>query len=239
MVNVQATLPGGTIIQGTSSGTAFVVVNDPPSPANPIGRGWSVGGTAQLVSDGNGGYFWIDGATGGVRDFEQGNGTNFVSPPNDQGNLVETSSGTFTYTNPQQFKWNFTTVGGQILLASIMQPDGPTETFVYNSDGRVSAVTVPGGWTATFMYDSNNQLSGIAEAGNRVLTLTHDSSDDLTEATLPDGSVRSYTYDSVGHMLTAAWGDQLNTYTYDPTTGALIDTNTGQGRMSESDAGVV
>ena len=62
-------------------------------------RGWSVGGTAQLIPDGNGGYFWVDG-NGGTRDFEAGNGTTFVSPPNDLGTLVKNSNGTFTYTDP-------------------------------------------------------------------------------------------------------------------------------------------
>ena len=51
-VLVQATLPGGTIVQGTTSGMAFVVVN---GPSDPIGQGWSLGGSAKLFPDGQGG----------------------------------------------------------------------------------------------------------------------------------------------------------------------------------------
>ena len=128
MVAIQATLPGGNIVDSTISGTAPVVAN---GSADPIGRGWSVGGTAQLVSDGNGGFLWVDG-NGGTRDFQAGNGTTFVSPPEDLGTLVKNSNGTFTYTNPQQDTWNFNSQGQ---LTGITQPDGPADTFTYNSAG--------------------------------------------------------------------------------------------------------
>ena len=227
-VDVQATLPGGTIVHGTTSGMAFVAVN---GSSDPIGRGWSLGGSAQLIPDGQGGYFWISG-NGGVRDFQAGNGTTFVSPKNDRGTLVKTGAGTFTYTDPRQFKSNFTTLGSQIVLTSIVQPDGPTETFTYNSTGAPATVTVPGGWTATFTYNSSNQLAQIIEPGNRMLTFTHDASGDLTTASLPDGSVHTYTYDSVGHMLTDAWGIQLTTYTYNAVTGGLMTTDKAPGRTT-------
>ena len=88
-INVQADLANGNVIAATTSGLAFVVVN---GPTDPIGQGWSLGGSAQLVSDGQGGYFWVDG-NGGIRDFQAGNGTTFVSPPNDFGTLVKTAAG--------------------------------------------------------------------------------------------------------------------------------------------------
>ncbi len=84
-VQIQATLPGGNVITSSFSGRAPVVVN---GNSDPIGRGWSVGGTAQLVSDGQGGYLWVDGS-GGTRDFEAGNGTTFVSPPRRPGHARE------------------------------------------------------------------------------------------------------------------------------------------------------
>ncbi len=227
-VNIQADLQNGSVVQGTTSGVAFVVVN---GSSDPIGRGWSLGGSAQLYPDGQGGYFWISGS-GGVRDFQAGGGSTFISPPNDLGTLVQTGTGTFTYTDPSQVKSYFTTVDGQVLLTSIVQPDGPTETFTYNASGAPVAVTVPGGWTATFNYGPNGGLAGISEPGNRALTITHDSSDDLITASLPDGSVHNYTYDSSGHMLSDTYGNQVTTYTYNPSTGTLADTNTGPGRTT-------
>ena len=96
-VDIQATLPDGNVVDTTTSGMAFEVVN---GSTDPLGRGWSLGGTAQLFPDGSGGYFWVDG-NGGTRDFQAGNGTTFVSPANDFGTLVKNSNGTFTYTDPQ------------------------------------------------------------------------------------------------------------------------------------------
>ena len=173
-VTFQATLPGGNVVQSTISGTAAVVV---AGSTDPIGRGWSIGGTAELMSDGNGGYYWVDG-NGGTRDFEAGNGTNFVSPPNDLGTLVKNSNGTFTYTNPQEEKWDFNSSGQ---LTSIIDPDGPSENFTYNSSGHLTAVTMPGGWTTTFTYSSSNELAAVDEPGGRVITFSYDSTGDLTQ----------------------------------------------------------
>jgi len=221
-VEVQATLPDGNIVDSTTSGMADVVVN---GPSDPLGQGWSVGGTAHLYSDGNGGYFWVDG-NGGSRDFQAGSGNAFVSPPNDLGTLVKNGSGGFTYTAPQQDKWNFNSQG---LLTSVVQPDGPTETFAYNSAGNPVTITEPGGWATTFTYNSSGQLTTLVEPGNRVLTFTYDSSDDLTSATMPDGSLRTFTYDSVGHMVTDSLGVQNTTYAYDTSTGTLSGANQGLG----------
>ena len=229
-VNIQANLQDGQVVAGSTSGLAFVVVN---GSSDPIGRGWSLDGSDELFPDGQGGYFWVNGS-GDVRDFQAGSGNTFVSPPDDHGTLVQTGSGTFTYTDPQQEKSFFTTVGGQILLTSVVQPDGVTEQFSYNSSGVPVQVTEPGGWVVTFTYDGSGLLQTINEPGNRDVAITHDSSGDLASATLPDGTVHTYTYDSVGHMLSDSYGNQTTLYTYD-STGALIDINTGQGRTTGQD----
>ena len=183
-VDVQANLPGGETIDSPYSGVTDVVAN---GTTDPYGVGWSVGGAAQLFSDGSGGYFWA-GGNGGTQDFQAGNGTTFVSPPNNLGTLVKNSNGTFTYTNPEQERWNFNSQGQ---LTSINRPDGPTQTFSYNGSGAVSSVTDPGGFTAAFTYNGSGHLSGIQEPGGRMLSTSINSSDDLTSMTLPDGTPRS------------------------------------------------
>ena len=160
-VDIQARLQDGDVVEGTTGGLAYVTVN---GSTDPLGRGWSLGGSAKLVPDGQGGYFWVDG-DGGVRDLQAGAGNTFVSPPNDFGTLVQNAPGTFTYTDPQQDKSSFTTIGGQILLTSIVQPDGPTETFSYNASGAPTSVTVPGGSTATFNYDASGELEHDLRTG--------------------------------------------------------------------------
>ena len=75
---------------------------------------------------------WVDG-NGGSREFQAGNGTTFVSPPNDLGTLVKNGNGTYTYTDPQQDKWNFNSQGQ---LTSIVQPDGPVADLRYNGSRR-------------------------------------------------------------------------------------------------------
>ena len=162
-------------------GTSPVVV---AGSTDPIGRGWSIGGTAELIPDGNGGYIWIDG-NGGTRDFEAGNGTTFVSPTNDMGSLVKNSNGTFTYTNPQQDQWNFNSSGE---LTSITRSGRAGGELSYNSSGKLTGVTMPGGWTTTFNYNSSNELTAVDEPGGRVID------DDVRlvrrshVATMPDGS---------------------------------------------------
>ena len=221
-VTIQAALPGGNVVQSTISGTAPVVV---AGSTDPVGRGWSVRGTAQLIPDGNSGYFWVDG-NGGTRDFVAGNGTTFVSPSNDLGTLVKNNNGTFTYTNPQEEQWNFTSSGR---LTSITEPDGPSENFTYNSSGDLTNVTMPGGWATTFTYNSSNELAAVNEPGGRTITFAYDSSRDLTSATMPDGSVHTFTYDPLGRMLSDSLGNQSTTYTYDAQ-GALSSASDGFGR---------
>jgi RHS repeat-associated protein len=220
-VEIQATLPSGSIIDSTLSGTVAVVAN---GSGDPIGQGWSIGGIAQLISDGNGGFVWVDG-DGGTRVFQAGNGTTFVSPPQDFGTLVKNPSGTFTYTNPQQVEWMFNSQG---LLTSINQPDGPAMSFTYDSSGKPTSITQPGGWTVTFTYDSQNRLDAVSEPGNRGLSTTHDSNDNLTGATMPDGSSVSFTYDSESHLTNVEWGSQNTTYSYD-SEGAISGANMGLG----------
>jgi RHS repeat-associated protein len=219
-VDIQANLPNGNVVESTISGAADVVAN---GPSDPIGTGWSIGGTAQLVSDGHGGYFWVDGG-GGTEDFQAGNGTTFVSPPQDQGTLVKNSNGSFTYTNPQQEQWDFNSQGQ---LTSIVQPDGPSETLTY-SGSDLTTITQPGSWTSTFTY-SGGELSQIQMPGGRDVTLTHTGSD-LTDVTMPDGSLRTFTYDSAGRLINDSWGTRSTTYTYDME-GALSSANEGLGRI--------
>ena len=220
-VLIQATLPGGAILTSTVGGTAPVTAN---GPSDPYGQGWSVGGTAQLVSDGKGGFLWVDG-NGGSRDFQAGGATSFTSPPNDHGTLVKNGNGTFTYTNPQQDMWSFNSQGQ---LTSIVQPAGPSQTFTYNGSGALTTVVDPGGWTATFTYDINGKLDAIVEPGGRTITVTHDGSGNLTSATDPNGGVMTFTYDSQGRLTNESWGTRSTTYSYDAQ-GALTGANEGLG----------
>jgi len=122
---------------------------------DPIGRGWSVGGTAKLVSDGSGGLLWVDG-DGGVRDFEAGNGTTFVSPPDDFGTLVKNSGGSYTYANPSGVTWNFNS-SGQLTGGTVLDSGGGLNFSA--GTGLLDGVT----------YDGTLTLA----AGNAVVMLEH------------------------------------------------------------------
>ena len=72
-------------------------------------------------------------------------------------------------------------------------------------------------------------LSSIVVPGSRTYTITHDSSEDLTSVTDPAGDLRTFTYDSDHHLTGDSLGSESTAFTYDATTGALIDSNSGLG----------
>ncbi len=220
MMDIQATLPGGNVIDHTVSGTSGVVVN---GATDPLGPGWSVEGESTLVPDGHGNLLWVYGG-GGIREFRAGPGNTYVSPPNDPGTLVHNGDGSYTYTAQDQVRSTFNAQGR---LTAITDPDGQARTFTYDGSGRLAEVTDPNGTAATFTY-SGGSLNEILMPGGRDITLQYTGSN-LTSLTDPNGGSRTFTYDPAGHLTNDSWGTRSTTYTYDPGTGTLQSSNEGLG----------
>jgi RHS repeat-associated protein len=212
------------------SGTARVVVNDSPAPdpdspfasIDFLGAGWGITGIERLVlnADSNGDILWANGA-GGSAAFTRNTDGSFTSPPDEFGTLVENDDSTFTYTAPDQTRYEFNTLG---LLKSVVAPDGLETTYEYTEQGELERVTAPDGGITTFDYDSDTLLlKSITEPGGLEWQFEHDGDGNLTRITDPDDNERALNYDSHGHLTEQTWGP-LNldgsgeideTYTYD------------------------
>ncbi len=152
------------------SGTAIVVAN---GSNDPFGAGWSLSGLGQIIPDTYDNGVWrIDGQ--GDAGFFLANSTSpvYESPPGDFGTLQQNSNGGYTYTAPDQTKWNYgQNLGGGVYdLTTVVDPHGLALTYSYNGSNEVSTVTAPDGGVTSFSY-AGSALTGITEPGNRVLTL--------------------------------------------------------------------
>jgi RHS repeat-associated protein len=205
----------------------MVVAND----TSPFGPGWTLVGLNRLVvfsTDPLNSYAMMVFGSGAPPRYYHGAGGSFQSPPDDHGTLVGNSDGTYTYTTPQQVRWNFDANG---LMRTIVDPHGLTVTYNYNG-GLLSSIAMPDGGVTTFNYDANHLVSSIVEPGNRSLTLRHDpATGNLLSITDVDGTLRTYTYDATHHLTNVQWGPLSTTYTYDQTTSVLTQVDRGNGTV--------
>ncbi len=135
-LDIQATLPGGTVIDRPVFGTTGVVAN---GPGDPYGTGWSLGSVDRLVTDPGGDVLDVYGS-GGTRLFRSGPGGTFLSPSNDFGTLVRNGDGTYTYTSKEQDRYQYDTQGR---LVDVVDPHGLAITYTYDPSGRLTSVTEP------------------------------------------------------------------------------------------------
>jgi YD repeat-containing protein len=226
-VEIKATF-NGVVYDRTASGVASVVVNNSSS----VGAGWSLGGIPALQLS-SGGVAVIDNSTGGFRYFS-GTGPTYVSPPNDQGTLVQNGDGTFTYTAKDQTKTNFDGTGR---MTSQVDAHGLAQTLAY-SGSLLSTITQPDGGVTTFNYNGN-QLASIQLPGGRTLTPGYDANNNLTSFVDAAGGVSSFGYDSSSRMVSEQVGPLSTSYTYSPSNGTLTQVNRGLGTMMAVTAAAV
>lgn len=201
-------------------GETFLVVNQDMTagPQHSLGAGWSLSSVDRLYSiaadipnDAPAGMLRVYG-TGSWRFYEQ-SGSNYISPPGDNGTL--SVSGTdYLYTTPDGQVRKFDSAGMQTRWTS---GDGfKALTFTYSdadSDGAtddLATLVSIDGKTATFTY-STGLLSAIT-AASHTYTLTY-SGNDLTVVTTAGLSNTTYAYSS--HLLSSATIDSYSTtYSY-------------------------
>jgi RHS repeat-associated protein len=199
----------GTPITRSITGAAYVVAQG----SSALGTGWSLSDVDQLIDipvDNTNGYpagkLRVYGS-GGWR-FYSGTGP-FTSPAGDPGTLVKNLDGSFTYSTPDGWAWNFNSSGYQI---SIVSPDGlATITFRYDGSNRLIGITGIDGAPATFTYGTG--LATIVAYNNRTTTLTLNSGN-LAVIANPDGGLHSFTYDASAHLTQELFGSLQNNYAY-------------------------
>jgi YD repeat-containing protein/VCBS repeat-containing protein len=229
-VEMQILVPG---LPTTDTPVVYAAVFSYNTPAAEVvqdksafGAGWGIQGLSRLVAD-CGGMLFIAG--NGVGRYFTFSGGIYGRPAGDFGNLNENVDGTFTYTDLQEWKWNYTITqtapGGNtglpaiFLLTSVVDPHGLTRTYKYdNNDHLVEVDTIDGGVT-TLGYGGSGVT--ISEPGGRSVSLTFGAANTLTGISAADGTSRALTYDAHGYVTLDQWAPYTTAFTYNGTSGVL------------------
>jgi RHS repeat-associated protein len=221
-IKVQATLPDGTVIDRTTTGTAVVVGE---GAGDPYGDGWGLSSVDQLVVDPTTQDVLLVDGSGDAELFTYNADGSYTSPPDDFGTLTGSSTTGFIYTAKDQTRWNFDAQGQQ---TSIVDPDGQQWVYQYNSSGDLDQVNTPDGGVTTLIY-SGGLLASIQEPGGRQLTFSH-SGDDLTGLVDEDGNSRTFTYDDDHHLTGDQWAPLDASFAYDAD-GLVSQVDLGEGTV--------
>jgi RHS repeat-associated protein len=102
-------------------------------------------------------------------------------------------------------------------LTRIEHPDGPIQTRVYDSAGRLSEIREGGDVTA-YTYDEVNRATKVTTgtvAGHNELAYSYDSLDRMVRRTLNGGDPTTYAYDLAGRLASITYRGQTTTYSWD------------------------
>lgn len=102
------------------------------------------------------------------------------------------------------------TAPSRVRASLALQPDGSfkfvrrdTETFSFDSAGRLTSLNDLNGYQTTLTYDTSGKLSTVTDPANRSLTFTYDSSERISSVTDPESRVVSFSYDAAGNLTKA------------------------------------
>lgn len=191
----------------TTSISLYYNSQDPRSAS--LGTGWSHSYDIFLKTNSDGSLMFHDG-NGKRRLYTLSNGA-YVSRPGDYTTLVKNTDGTFTITEKDGTRYNFSAAGS---INNISDRNGNAVSFAF-SGGNLATVTDPAGRSTTFTYDAAGHLAALTDpSGNRYI-LTYSGSM-LSSVAYPDGGTWQYTYDANAFMLTKTDpAGNTTTYAYD------------------------
>lgn len=174
-----------------------------------LGTGWSHSYDVFLKATDNGLIVLHEG-NGKRKLYTLTNGS-YVSQPGDYATLVKNTGGTFTLTQKDGTRYDFTAEGK---IAATVDRNSNAATFAY-TNGNLASVTDPAGRKATLSYDAANHLSSITDPTGNSYTFTYNGNT-LASVANPDGGEWRYTYDANAFMLskTDPLGN-VTTYAYD------------------------
>lgn len=109
-----------------------------------------------------------------------------------------------------------------IAMSGWTSSNGLINTLNYDTDGRLTGISVPGIQSLTFAYDAASRLQQITNGIDTTLTQTlgYDTQSQLSAVT-SGAENESYQYDAGGNRLTATVNGIAETYTYSPTSNQL------------------
>ncbi|KQC11411.1 MAG: hypothetical protein APR62_01650 [Smithella sp. SDB] len=144
----------------------------------------------------------------------------YVAPPGITTKLIQNSGGTFSLQERFGTKINFNAAelnANNISIGRVSQivdTDGNTATFTYNTDKTLQKVTDAFGRTLTFTYTSGN-ITSIADSASPVRTVSYsyDANNNLTGYTDAESKLWSYGYNSDHRMTTLTNPQSITTAT--------------------------
>jgi len=123
-------------------------------------------------------------------------GGTYASRPGDYSTLAKNANGTFTMTEKDGTKYNFSAAGS---MSSTTDRNGNAVSFAY-SGGNLATVTDPAGRMTTFAYDAAGRLITLTDPSGNRYTLTYNGAT-LSSVTYPDGGTWHNSYDANAFML--------------------------------------
>ena len=141
-----------------------------------FGYGWNSELDVKITVKNKGPIQYID-ADRTVHYFEQLPDGSYQSPPGLYLTLIKNANGTYTLTEKNGLKYNFSSVGD---LTSISDAQGNTLTYIY-SNGKITGITDSSGRTTSISYGTNNKVSQVIDYASHKTTYGYSSSGDLTQ----------------------------------------------------------
>lgn len=170
-----------------------------------FGRGWTMtpGADTALAIASNGLSVFYRGESGVVKTFAW-NGSSWTAPAGLDAVLTQTGSSTWTlHFNGSGTTENFSGPGGgntDALLTSVVDRNGNTTSYSYNSSNQLQAITDTQGHQTSLQYNGAGYVAQMTDAGGRTYKYAQDANGNLTSYVDPAGNSTAYAYDTHGDL---------------------------------------
>ena len=119
--------------------------------------------------------------------------------------------------------------GGVDKLLSVVDANGNTTSYTYDSLGRLISETDPLGNVTSYSYDTAGNMISRTDGNGNMTAYSYDLLGRLLSKTYPGGATETFTYDTNGNMVTAANQYISYTMTYDAD-GRLLALSDSNGK---------
>ncbi|MDQ6418735.1 DNRLRE domain-containing protein [Paenibacillus sp. LHD-117] len=191
-----------------------------------FGYGWTSELDMKIMPVAKGPIHYID-SDRTVHYFEQDTDLSYLSPSGLSLELVKNGDGTYTITEKDGLKYQFSSTG---TITGISDTNGNSLAYTYTT-GKVT-ITDPSGRKITVNLDANDRISSIVDYAGRQTVYSYNASGDLTQVTAASGTsdaaTTKYEYDSSHNMIaiTEPRGNKAYYYyTDDDRAQSIIPTN--------------
>ncbi len=188
------------VVPGKGLPTAFIrSYNDQDNRQGPLGPGWTYTFDAAITFNPFNTVAIVRRGDGRRDKYQKDANGNYTGQVGVYDTLVRNGNGTYTLTEKDQTKLNFTSNGR---LDSVVDRNGNATTTTYNGSGNLTLITDSAGRSFSLAYNGSGRLTSITDPINRVWTYAYDGSGRLQSVTNPLNGVTTYGYDGANHLLT-------------------------------------